>query len=316
MLCPIDIPIIAFYFDGNPVPRHLPLADHAINPGHGTQTQLFEDKQLERERLLAAIKKHVAMLGRKSRMLWDSDKNLETSKWKQRLLKTPDVAVPELERSYQGCVYLIEYWEYLKGKVNDSMFDRNVDTEDSMVTSSLMGIPFYQRTGWRDFMSAAHQGSNEECRAFLIKIYDEQLARLRTLADERKQMEDHEYEMETQFAEFHPDKTLRKLKRELRQIERELYHMTVNSLTDLGIIEDDEAENEQLEANSPVNEASDEDSQADGQIVAKSPKPKTPNTPTRYSGTYTREWKALARGIKRPRVRRSKPSEIAEKKQE
>lgn len=215
-------PEIAFFIDGTPVFRYLPLDGHPLGSTLDSAAEIYEEKHLAREKLRGLIKNWVEKLRLRHKTLWDNDKRSEINKEIKRLRRTPDVAVPELSKTYQGCIFLISQWEYLRKFVRSDRFKEGFRVSDKTLFLNLSGVAFHMRDGAFPFENSVNE-TIEQLRERAGLAITERLKGLETQAEALLAQETIERDLAIETPELFPDKQLRGWKRELQQLERELF---------------------------------------------------------------------------------------------
>ncbi len=212
------------YVGGKYVPRKLPMVGQNLcHPLHW-HSQSFEKKHLERESLINLIEEWVAKLAKHNMVLWYVDRKCDATRAVKSLMKTPDLAVPELQSTPYGCRYLIDQWEYLREQTSSIYFVGAFCLEDHILTLSLAGVPFHQRTRYHHYNPPPNL-TKEQAGAHVRNFIDSQLVELRTYAEAHAQEEATEQRLAETHATHFPDKKLKSLKRDLQKLERELFAM-------------------------------------------------------------------------------------------
>ena len=184
-----------------------------------------ERQDLARWRNLHEVQRQHLM--RRTGLIWDVDRNAEVEEIAQRMQARPGLTVARLKKTFHGCKYLIERWNYLGRRMISPKFTGEFDDSDRAKALSLLGIPRDEHdldcysidtpTVLRSSPTWRKEATLEISRLIGVEFAD-----LNDLLDELR-VEDEERRGQAELGEFHgTDRLLNRYERAIQASERRI----------------------------------------------------------------------------------------------
>jgi len=159
--------------------------------------------------------------------LWEVDRRAEVETIAARMESRPGLTVARLKKTFHGCSYLIERWNYLGRKMISPKFTGEFDASDRAKALNLMGIPRdeHDLDGYSIDTPAIGRNSptwRKDATMELSAVIGREFEELSDLLDDLR-IDDEDLREQAQVGDFHgTDRLLNRYERAMQACERRI----------------------------------------------------------------------------------------------